>query len=291
MEASDISLPTINDDTLDQEDWPILGQGAGGITRKVEWKNNNDTAPVTLVAVKTFVGTLTSDGSPQDERAISVVASSTSTTTTIATSSPTTTTTTTSTAAASTPSNNKKSKLMNDNKNTSSNCLISLLGQTPKGALIMEYLDGYEALAGPPSMESCSRDVYSRTSLSTTQAKKIVTGLLRVLTNLHAKGICHGDFYGHNILIHEGATEEEFRVKLSDFGAAFFYDVTAPYAKWIEKIELRAFGVLVEELQSLLLVGIDDDEKEVNLLFAKLVKACQDDKITSFEDLGHLIIF
>lgn len=259
VEAHDVSLPTIGDVTLDQDDWPVLGQGAGGITRKAEWKNSNTTT-VTSVAVKTFVGELTSDGSPQDERAISVVASSTSST------------------LSATPKN-KKSKL-GDND---TNCLISLLGQTPKGALIMEYLDNYEALAGPPSMETCSRDVYARTSISLTRAERIVTGLLRVLTNLHAKGICHGDFYGHNILIHEGATEEEFRVKLSDFGAAFFYDVTAPYAKWIEKIEMRAFGVLVEELQGLLAEG------EGNPMFAQLVSACQDSAVSSFADLGFVV--
>lgn len=257
VEEHDITLSTIGDVTLDQDNWPVLGQGAGGITRKAEWKNTNTT---TSVAVKTFVGELTSDGSPQDERAISVVASRTSST------------------LSATPQN-KKSKL-GDND---THCLISLLGQTPKGALIMEYLDNYEALAGPPSMETCSRDVYARTSITLTRAERIVTGLLRVLTNLHAKGICHGDFYGHNILIHEGATEEEFRVKLSDFGAAFFYDVTAPYAKWIEKIELRAFGVLVEELQGLLAEG------EGNPVFAQLVGACQDNEVSSFAELGSVV--
>ena len=260
VDAHDTSLSTLDDDTLDKDDWPVLGQGAGGITRKAEWKNN-DATTTTTVAVKTFVGELTSDGSPQDERAISVVASSTS---------------------SSVPPT-KKSKL--DDNHNNNNCLISLLGQTPKGALVMEYLDAYDGLAGPPSMETCSRDVYSRTNMSLTKVETTVMGLLQVLTNLHAKGICHGDFYGHNILIHEGSTEEDFRVKLSDFGAAFFYDRTAPYAKLIEKIEMRAFGVLVEELQALL-----GDSGEENPLFAKLVGACYGSDTTSFADLGKLTV-
>lgn len=263
VDAHDITLSTLEDDALDQDDWPVLGQGAGGITRKAEWKNNNKNNETMTVAVKTFVGALTSDGSPQDERAISVVASSTL----LLSSS--------SSASASPP---KKSKL-NDDQN---NCLISLLGQTPKGALVMEYLDAYEGLAGPPSMETCSRDVYSRTSLSLIKAERIVMGLLQVLTNLHAKGICHGDFYGHNILIHDGATDD-FRVKLSDFGAAFFYDRTASYATWIEKIEMRAFGVLVEELQGLL------EGEEESPIFVKLVTACRESEATSFADLGQLL--
>ena len=228
-DAHDISLDTIDDATLDRDDWPVLGQGAGGITRKALW---NDTT----VAVKTFFGELTSDGSPHDERAISVVAST-----------------------------------------AHDECLISLWGQTPQGALIMEFLDNYVGLAGPPSMQTCSRDVYSRTTISMDKAETIVKGLLEALTDLHARGICHGDFYGHNILIHEGV---DSRVKLSEFGAAFFYDSAAPYAKWIQKIEMRAFGVLVEELQAIV-----DGE---NPIFSSLVKACRGEAM-SFAELGQLL--
>jgi serine/threonine protein kinase len=205
----DVNLPVIDDPVLDQEDWPVLGQGAGGVTRKVQCKDGE------YVAVKTFAGELTSDGSPQDERTISVVASA-----------------------------------------SQHACLISLLGQTSTGALVMEFLEGCEGLAGPPNMETCSRDVYERKNISVQNAKIIVQGMLQVLTELHAKGICHGDFYGHNILLQE--SDESFRVKLSDFGAAFFYDTAAPYAELVQRIEMRAFGVCILELNKL--SGGDDSD-------------------------------
>lgn len=206
----------LDDPELSREDWPVLGQGAGGVTRKVLWKGQP-------VAVKTFSGDLTSDGLPQDERAISVAVSS----------------------------------LDHGRGPTSSSCLISMVGQTPGGALIMEFLQGYTALAGPPSFETCSRDVYPRQQfLSWDNVWTIATGLLQVLVQLHALGVCHGDFYGHNILItsedvsstSSNDTTTTFRVKLSDFGAAFFYDPTSDSAEDIERVEVRAFGVLVEEL-------------------------------------------
>ena len=223
----DDNLTVIDDPVLDQEDWPVLGQGAGGVTRKVQWKDGE------FVAVKTYAGELTSDGSPQDERSISVVASA-----------------------------------------SRHACLISLLGQTSTGALIMEFLEGYEGLARPPSMETCSRDVYERKRMSTENAKFIVQGMLQVLTKLHAKGICHGDFYGHNILVQD--SDESFLVKLSDFGAAFFYDTAAPYAELVQRIEVRAFGVLVEELYTL--SGGEDAD------LSELAKSCRS-QIPSFSDL------
>jgi serine/threonine protein kinase len=221
----DTSLTIVEDIILDRDDWPILGQGAGGITRKVTWGNG-------LIAVKTYVGELTSDGSPQDERRISVAA-----------------------AASKHP------------------CLIQLLGQTPTGGLMMEFLESYESLAGPPSMETCSRDVYTAISelAGTAMVATIVRGLLEVLVELHDKGICHGDFYAHNILI----KPEETKVKLSDFGAAFFYDRTAAYAHLVEQTELRAFGVLVEELQTLI---VNDTQPVPHL--DDLVRSCNDKTMT-----------
>jgi hypothetical protein len=54
-----------------------------------------------------------------------------------------------------------------------------------------------------------------------------------------------------------GQDDVAFTVKLSDFGAAFFYDRQSNYGKMLEAVELRAFAILVEELHSLL---IDDGD-------------------------------
>lgn len=181
---------------------PILGQGAGGITRKVEYAGQT-------VAVKSFHGDMTSDGLPDEEKRISSATSA-----------------------------------------LEARCLIDVLGETPSGALVLEYLHGFAALAGPPSMESCSRDVYTNTVLlNESQATTMLEGLWDALTKLHAAGIMHGDFYAHNILVD---SEDPCNVRLTDFGAAFFYNPSADYGPWLQRIELRAFGVLVEEVAALL---------------------------------------
>jgi hypothetical protein len=164
------------------------------------------------VAVKTYNGAITSDGLPEQERLISCAASA----------------------------------LMCD-------CLITVLGESASGSLVMEYLHQFVPLADPPSFDTCSRDVYpddSSSQLIWDQAEVLVSGLLDALTKLHAVGICHGDFYGHNILCNQ---DDATKVKLSDFGAAFFYDRQSNYGSMLETVELRAFAILVEELHALLI--------------------------------------
>lgn len=118
-------------------------------------------------------------------------------------------------------------------------------------------------------METCSRDVYDENqTISPIAAFAMLNGLLSVLVKLHSKGICHGDFYGHNILV---SPDENKPIKLSDFGAAFFYDKSKEYGKWIEQIELRAFGVLVEEVARL--VKFEDTSVQNLMLLAKLCAA------------------
>jgi serine/threonine protein kinase len=65
-----------------------------------------------------------------------------------------------------------------------------------------------------------------------------------VARHLHAQGINHGDLYAHNIL-HCG----EGRAVLGDFGAASFHPPGDPgAAEALQRIEVRAFGCLLEEL-------------------------------------------
>ena len=65
--------------------------------------------------------------------------------------------------------------------------------------------------------------------------------------HLHRLGIMHGDLYGHNIL-HNG----QGAALLGDFGAASFYPVRDPLlAARLERLEVRAFGCLLEELLAL----------------------------------------
>ena len=67
---------------------------------------------------------------------------------------------------------------------------------------------------------------------------------------------------------------KEKKVKLSDFGAAFFYDQSAKYGELIQQIELRSYAVLVEELQTL--IGEDKTEQR----WEDLKAACSESSAT-----------
>jgi serine/threonine protein kinase len=145
-----------------------------------------------------------------------------------------------------------------------SDALIQVLGVTGTGSLVMEYLDNFRSLAGPPSLETCSRDVYAdSTALSWEEASAIVLKLLDALVNLHHVGIMHGDLYGHNILVQANNLTN---IRLSDFGAAFFFDREQDYAKLLQTIELRAFAIFVDEIAALLYDK--NDEKKLKQLAA-----------------------
>ena len=124
--------------------------------------------------------------------------------------------------------------------------LIGVLGKIsghPDGSngLVMPLVDpGFLILARPPDFESCTRDVYPA------DRRFRLAGVLRKLLalasaawHLHQRGIAHGDFYAHNIL-----RNDDGDCLLGDFGAASFY----PREVALERIEVRAFGCLLEEL-------------------------------------------
>lgn len=164
----------------------------------------------TDVAIKVFKGAVTSDGLPEDEMKIAI--------------------------AAGTHTN-----------------LIPILGKITahpvgKSALVMQLITSdYINLGNPPSLESCTRDTFSKTNVYKSDALlKIAKGMASVCAQLHTKGINHGDFYAHNILINKNADSI-----LGDFGAASPYNISAVCAKNIERVEVRAFGCLLEDLLNL----------------------------------------
>ncbi len=160
------------------------------------------------VAVKVFKGALTSDGLPHSEIAAYV-------------------------SAGSHP------------------YLINLLGKVTghpeqTEALVMQLVDpSYRNLAAPPSLQSCTRDVYAADlRFSLQDALYVAHGVAGLARQLHSRGLTHGDLYAHNTLI--GA---DGHAVLGDFGAAAFYDPSdLVVARALEQIEVRAFGCLFEEL-------------------------------------------
>ena len=152
--------------------------------------------------------------------------------------------------------------------------LVPLKGQNENGSLVMELLVNYEALGNPPSMKTCSRDTSYDDDLkiSSKEALALATKLLDVLSKLHGIGLSHGDFYAHNILV---STGDKCIVKLTDFGAAFFYDKNSDYGKFIERIEMRAYGHLVEEL--LMLMKRSGDSINIEKKLQTLLDICLSD--------------
>ena len=92
----------------------------------------------------------------------------------------------------------------------------------PEGrhGLIMSLIDpDFVSLASPPSLDSCTRDVYAEgCEFPPTVLLRIVRGLASAARQLHDRGIMHGDFYAHNVLLNR-----EGDCVLGDFGAASFY--------------------------------------------------------------------
>ncbi|SNC60456.1 serine/threonine protein kinase [Hymenobacter gelipurpurascens] len=112
--------------------------------------------------------------------------------------------------------------------------------------LVLELIDPtYGNLAGPPSFTTCTRDVYAEgTTFRPEAALRLAYGIAAAAQHLHTRGILHGDLYAHNILTHPDGSS-----LLGDFGAACFFDVHQPKVAYaLQRLEVRAFGCLLEEL-------------------------------------------
>lgn len=182
-----------------------LGEGASGVIHQAEWRGADG---VKHVALKLFKGELTSDGLPLDEMQACI-------------------------GAGSHPN------------------LIPVLGKVEghpanAHALVMALIDDrFRGLAGPPSLDSCTRDIYpSATAFDLDSILDIAHGIASAAAHLHVQGILHGDLYAHNIL---HATDGQ--ALLGDFGAASFIPPEdLQMAESLKRIEVRAFSCLLEEL-------------------------------------------
>lgn len=125
--------------------------------------------------------------------------------------------------------------------------LIRVLARIEGGerlGLLLEYIPPfYQSLGFPPNFDTCTRDTFTEGKLFSIEAiYEVAKAIASAAGHLHARGLMHGDLYAHNILINE-----EHSCYLGDFGAASFYDrQNSSY----EKIEVRAFGCLLDDLLS-----------------------------------------
>lgn len=79
-------------------------------------------------------------------------------------------------------------------------------------------------------------------------------------------GVNHGDLYGHNILYSEAG-----EVLLGDFGAASFIDEKEGQNQKLEKLEVRAFGILLEEIINVMEMRDETMKKELGDLKEKCI--------------------
>eukprot|EP00045_Choanoeca_perplexa_P004233 m.36327 g.36327 ORF g.36327 m.36327 type:complete len:487 (-) comp12463_c0_seq2:51-1511(-) len=117
---------------------------------------------------------------------------------------------------------------------------------TPHPGIVMEYLPTFTTLAEPPDVWSTLRCRYPKDlSMSYDTVLAIVAAVARALTYLHSMKIMHGDVYAHNLMVEPGTG----RALLGDFGAAWSYAaLPAQEHPLIEAVEVRAYGILAQEL-------------------------------------------
>jgi len=182
-----------------------LGEGASGVIHQAVLRTEESQRHV---AVKLFKGTVTSDGLPDCEIAACV-------------------------HAGTHPHLISATGYVTEHPSQTQALVMPLVAPT------------FQNLAQPPSLESCTRDVYpTNLRLSWRAVLRIAQSITAATTHLHARGIMHGDLYAHNIL---HTTQGD--ALLGDFGAASFFNLNdAAHAQNLEKIEVRALGCLIEEL-------------------------------------------
>ena len=217
----------------------LLGQGASGVISNATWvKEEGRTLEV---AVKEFKGEMTSDGLPKEEMDINIAIGH------------------------------------HDN-------LIDVLGKVKnhpdnRDALVLELIPlEFYNLGNPPSFETCSRDTYEEGYTEPfIKILKILKGIASAAEHIHKRGIMHGDFYAHNILINaEGDS------LLGDFGGASYYEPNDVETRAsLERLEVRAFGCLVEEMLNICEKDDKSHYMESITALAKLRDSCMDKELAN----------
>ena len=117
--------------------------------------------------------------------------------------------------------------------------------QGTTGLLLPLIPPHYANLAGPPSLDRCTRDVYaSGLRIPVPAVMRLAQDMAQALAHLHRRGVMHGDFYAHNILW-DPITGQAL---LSDFGAGTLLPMDQPaLSRALQALEVRAFGYLLEE--------------------------------------------
>ncbi|MEY3451146.1 MAG: hypothetical protein RL711_972, partial [Bacteroidota bacterium] len=199
------------------------------------------------VAVKIFKGEITSDGLPEDEMKASIA--------------------------------------VGNHEN-----IVKVLGKIidhehQKQGLVFELIPAnYTNLAGPPSFETCTRDVFDKAAtFSMDQIITIVKGIASAANHIHQRGIMHGDVYAHNVLINELA-----QPLFGDFGGAMLYEVNSAIGAQLERIEVRAFACLLDDLLQQNETLNDDEKKRKKL--SQLRDICWKEKVEERPNFKEIVL-
>ncbi|AMM52924.1 protein kinase [Rufibacter sp. DG15C] len=216
-----------------------LGEGASGIIYKAKVKPETNPILPEEVAVKVFKGSVTSDGLPEDEINASLVAGA--------------------------------------HPNLVETLAILTGHPEKKQGLVMGLIpEGFSNLGGPPSFSTITRDTFPPgTTFTLPHVLTIARGIASVLVHLQAKGVLHGDVYAHNTLVNKHGNP-----LFGDFGAATVFDNTkAPLAVNLERVEVRAFGCLLDDLLQHLAPVPAEDSQTVKALKSLRDQCLQTDLI------------
>lgn len=253
-ETADVNPSMIDVALVDIQLSELLGEGASGHIYRGDWLNQ----PASLVgtdnhiAVKIFKGDVTSDGYPQDELACCLSAG-------------------------------EQQNLIK---------VIAKLDQTDaenKLGLVMELIPAsFYNLGLPPSLITCTRDTFKQgTSFSIKTIAKIALQMANAMAHLHKNNISHGDVYAHNTMINDKAD-----VLFGDFGAATDLSLLPSLQKAaMERIEVRAFGCLLDDLLQLAEESPYGQADEVKRISALKDQCMHEDngKRPSFTQLQQLL--
>ena len=232
-----------------------LGEGASGVIYQAKLHQTDESSQ--QVAVKLFKSAVTSDGMPRSEMAASIAVG------------------------------------LHPN-------VVGVLGEIshhPNGTmgLVMPLIaPDFINLAQPPSLDSCTRDIYTQeTVFGLQELCSLAHGIAQAVAHLHACGVLHGDLYAHNMLYNADGYG-----LLGDFGAASFLPGSdaedSDISKALQLIEVRAFGIFLGELLALCSDSVGDAEQGARSKLMALQQRCTQADVFArplFADVVHALNF
>ncbi len=232
-----------------------LGEGASGVIYEAKLQQTDVSSK--QVAIKLFKSAVTSDGMPRSEMAASIAVG------------------------------------LHPN-------VVGVLGKIshhPNGVmgLVMPLIPpDFINLAQPPSLDSCTRDIYAQeTVISLQELHGLAYGIAQSVAHLHACGVLHGDLYAHNMLYNADGYG-----LLGDFGAASFLPGSdaedSDISKALQLIEVRAFGIFLGELLALCSDSVGDAGQGARSKLMALQQRCTQADVLArplFADVVHALNF